>query len=295
MMDAKALTASLGGKWHRRCGTAPCPVCQPEGRRDQRGLELADGDNGRLLLRCYKMRCDFVDILAAAGIGAGDYSPPDPAEVARREAERRAEAEKRARQAKRCWDEAQPIAGTPAESYLREARGITCTLPPTLRFHPEAWHGASATKAPALVARVDGGDGFAVHRTYLRADGSGKAALAPDKMMLGAVAGGAVRLSEGPSRLLVGEGIESTLSLLCGLLDAPATAWAGLSTSGLRGLRLPPQPGRLTIAQDGDKAGRDAAHELARRAHAKGWRVGILDPGDGADFNDILTGKAVAA
>jgi len=26
-----------------------------------------------------------------------------------------------------------------------------------------------------------------------------------------------------------------------------------------------------------------------------GWKVGILDPGNGADFNDILTGKAVAA
>ena len=90
-------------------------------------------------------------------------------------------------------------------------------------------------------------------------------------------------------------GVESALSLACGLLDWPATTWAALSTSGLRGLRLPPQPGRLTIAADGDAAGREAANALAERAHGLGWQVGILDPGDGRDFNDILTGKAVAA
>ena len=51
----------------------------------------------------------------------------------------------------------------------------------------------------------------------------------------------------------------------------------------------------LTIACDGDSPGRAAAHALAERASALGWQVDICDPGDGADFNDILTGKAVAA
>jgi DNA primase len=73
------------------------------------------------------------------------------------------------------------------------------------------------------------------------------------------------------------------------------TAWAGLSTSGLRGLRLPSQPGRLTIACDGDTAGREAAHALAGRAYGLGWQVGIIDPGDDADFNDILNKKGAAA
>ena len=90
------------------------------------------------------------------------------------------------------------------------------------------------------------------------------------------------------------EGIESALSLLCGLLDGPATLWAAVSTSGSRGLRLPPQPGRLTIAPDGDGPGREAAHALAERAHALGWQVGILDPGTGADFNDILQERRAA-
>jgi len=85
------------------------------------------------------------------------------------------------------------------------------------------------------------------------------------------------------------------LSLACDLLDEPVAIWAALSTSGLRGLRLPAEPGRLTIGCDGDTPGREAAHALAERAHALGWTVGFLDPGDGRDWGDVLTGKAVAA
>jgi len=294
MTDARDLTQALGGKWHSRYGAAPCPVCQPERRKGQNGLTLGDGRNGRLVLDCKKSACGFLDILTAAGLRSGDYRPPDSAILAQREAEGLAEAAKRAAQAKRLWMEAQLIAGTPAETYLR-GRGITCDLPPVLRFHPYTWHGPTAKRYPALMAAVQGAGLPAVHRTYLRPDGSGKADIDPAKAMLGATAGGAVRLTDGPSRLVVGEGIESTLSLACGLLDGPATLWAALSTSGLRGLHLPTRPGRLTIACDGDTPGRDAAHALAERAHGLGWQVGICDPGTGADFNDILTGKAVAA
>ncbi len=294
MSDARDLTQALGGKWYRKYGAAPCPVCQPQREKQQNALTLADGRNGRLVLDCKKSGCAFLDILAAAGVRTGDYFPPDAATLAQREAEHLAEAKKRAAQAKQVWTEAQPIAGTLAEVYLR-GRGITCPLPETLRFHPYCWHGPTAKRYLALVSAVQGAGLPAVHRTYLRADGSGKAAIDPDKMMLGATVGGAVRLTDGPSRLVVCEGIETGLSLLCGLLDGPAAIWAALSTSGLRGLHLPAQPGRLTVATDGDKAGREASHALAERAHALGWQVSILDPGNGADFNDILTGKAVAA
>jgi len=297
MTDARTMTESLGGDWFRSYGTAPCPVCQQAGRKEQNALTLADGDNGRLMANCKKSDCAFRDIMVMAGLRGVAYRAPDPATIARREAERRADAQRRAGQAERIWQEAQPIAGTAAEAYLR-ARGITCALPHTLRFHPACWHGPTAQRFPAMVAAVAAveGDSFAVHRTYLRPDGSGKAGLeGGDKLMLGSTAGGAVRLTDGPGRLVVAEGIESGLSLACGLLDGPATIWAGLSTSGLRGLHLLARLGRLTIACDGDTPGRAAAHALAERASALGWQVDICDPGDGADFNDILTGKAVAA
>jgi hypothetical protein len=112
--------------------------------------------------------------------------------------------------------------------------------------------------------------------------------------MLGAVQGGAVRLSDGPGPLVVAEGLETALSLSSGLLRAPATVWAALSTSGIRGLHLPDTQGRLTIAPDGDAAGRAAAQGLATRAHGMGWRVSLLPAPDGRDWNDILTGKEAA-
>ncbi|NHM17655.1 toprim domain-containing protein [Tritonibacter mobilis] len=294
MTDARTLTQDLGGKWYRSYGAAPCPVCQPSRRMGQNALTLADGHNGHLVLHCKKTDCAFLDILAAVGLRSGDYAPPDVATLAQRKHDQKANAEKRAAQAYRLWDEAQPIIGTAAETYLRW-RGISCDLPPTLRFHKECWHAATAKRYPALVAAVQGSSLPAVHRTYLRPDGLGKADIEPAKAMLGTVAGGVVRLCEWPGPLVVGEGIESTLSLLSGLLDGPVTAWAALSTSGLRGLRLPPQPGRLIIATDGDAPGRAAGHALADRAHALGWQVSLLPAPDGRDWNDILTMKGEIA
>jgi hypothetical protein len=291
MTNAKELTSALRGEWHGSYGIAPCPICQPERRKDQRGLSLSNGTCGILLARCFKGCCSFRDIAVAAGIAPGSYSAPDPSLIAKRLAEGKAKADKRARQALRLWQEAEPIKGTLAETYLR-GRGITCPLPDTLRFAPSCWH-ASAQHLPALVAMVEGSDAFAVHRTYLREDGSGKAKVNPPKAMLGTVGGGAVRLTPASGLILVAEGIETALSLASGLLPTPATIWAALSTSGVRGLGLPEEPGRLTIAADGDDAGRTAAHALADRARALGWQVSVLSAPDGRDWNDVLTGKAI--
>ena len=304
MTDARHLTQELGGRWHGRYGAASCPVCQPERRNGQNALTLADGNGGRLMLHCKKSACGFLDILAASGLRSGEYTPPDPATLAKREAEGRAEAMKRAEQAKRLWRESQPIDGTVAEAYLR-GRGITCALPRTLRFHPDCWHGPTAKRYPAMVAAVQGSGAAAVHRTYLRIDGSDKAALDGDeKLMLSSTQGGAVRLKSGPGVLLIGEGIESTLSAFILYGDPTANAWAALSASGMRGLCLPRLgsfgglgAGRdsLIIAVDGEKVGRDAGRGLAERAVGLGWQVSIADPGDGCDFNDRLIGKGRVA
>ena len=294
MTDAQALMQALGAKaWRGHYATAACPVCQPERRRDQGALTIAEKPGGGLLLHCKKSGCGFSDILRAAGIVPGTFTPPDP--EARREAERqrKAEAEKRAAQARHVWQEAQPIAGTIAETYLR-GRGITCNLAQTLRFHPACWH-QTGKRLPALVAMVEGAERFAVHRTYLRADGTGKADVDPNRAMLGAVAGGAVRLTATQGPLVVAEGIETALSLNYGLLGLPATIWAALSASGMTALRLPAQPGRLTIATDGDAPGKAAGHALATRADALGWQVSLLPAPDGYDWNDVVRGKAVAA
>lgn len=295
MTDARTLTLALGGRWHGRYGVSPCPICQPERQKGQNALTLADGNSG-LLLSCKKAGCSFRDILAAAGVMPGDYAPPDAATIAQREAEQRREAEKRERQARALWAEALPIGGTAAESYLR-GRAITCALPETLRFHPACWHGATATRPPALVARVDGGAAFAVHRTYLRPDGSGKADLTPNKAMLGATAGGAVRLAGGQGVLAVAEGLETGLSLLCGVLSGPAAVWAALSSSGFARLHLPSAHGRLIVATDADDKGVGAAagNALAERAAALGWTVTLLPAPEGRDWNDVIRDTKGAA
>ena len=292
MTDARTLTAALGGRWYGRYGLACCPA---HGDRKP-SLTLTDAADGKLLLSC-KVGCSFADVLTALrDRGLMDREarpqPPSAAEIARRKAEDEAEAVKRERQALAVWNEAGPIPGTIADAYLR-GRGIACGLPDSLRFHPECWH-ASAKRLPAMIPRVDGLPRLAVHRTYLRPDGSGKAEVDPNKAMLGAAKGGAVRLADGQGPLVVAEGIETALSLSSGLLRGPATVWAALSAPGVAGLRLPERPHKLTIAHDGDDAGRAAAHTLAERATALGWTVSLLPAPQGRDWNDVLMLKGAA-
>ena len=202
MIDAREITLSLGGKWYRKYGSAPCPICQSGRAKAQNALTIADGRNGNLVLDCKKSACNFLDILAAAGITAGSYISPGPETIAKREAEQIKEAKKRAAQAMAVWSEALPIDGTVAETYLR-GRAITCQLPKSLRFHPDCWHSATAKRYPAMVAAVQGNQLAAVHRTYLKTDGSGKADIEPAKMMLGATKRAAVRLSESQEGFVV--------------------------------------------------------------------------------------------
>lgn len=283
--SAQALTLAGGGRWYGSYGVLACPVCQPEARPDQNALTLCDGPKG-LLAHCKKVGCSYSDLAAALAISPGSYSALDPAIIARRETVRMDEVTKRARRARSLWSEAIPIHGSIAETYLRK-RGITCALPGTLRFHPECWH-PTANRFPALIARVDGSKDFAVHRTYLLHDGKGKADAEPQKAMLGSVKGGAVQLINATGPLVVAEGIETALSLASGMLQGPATIWAALSTSGIRGLRLPQARGCLIIATDGDVAGKAAGQLLAERAVNLGWEASLRSAPDGCDWNDAL-------
>lgn len=280
--DPRTLTAALGGRWFGSYGRARCPACG--GKADNPPLAIKRGDKG-LLLHCFR-GCDYRDIKGALGAyGPTEVNPLTAADAEQQGKADAALAEKKARQAEACWAETKPITGTPAEAYL-QARGITIH-PGDVRFHPECWHGPTAKRLPAMVGRIRGGDGFGIHRTYLHPEGR-KADVRPAKMMLGGAKGGAVRVREAFGPLLVGEGIESVLSAISALPDV-GSAWAALSTSGLMSVTLPRKPGELIVAVDGDDAGRKAGQSLARRATAAGWKVSNADPGDGLDFNDLVS------
>ena len=292
MTDARTITDALGGRWHGGYGLTYCPAHE---NTKTPALSLTDGDDGRLLVYCHT-GCDGADVLAALrarGLLEGRSNwKPDPREIERRKSEEDADRRRRIELARRCWAEAGPIAGTLAERYLR-ARGITCPLPPALKFHPRCWHGPTATKMPAMVgAVVIDRVLVGVHRTYLAEPGI--KAFDNAKMMLGRCAGGAVRLSDGLGSLLIAEGIETGLSLQTGLTDTRVRVWAALSTSGMAGLILPRIPGEMTLAPDGDEPGRKAANKLADRAISAGWRVRVMHCPDGRDWNDMLANEVAA-
>src|SRR2546421_5171574 len=86
-----------------------------------------------------------------------------------------------AERAREMWHAANDVAGTPVETYLRDARRIPPPYPPTIRFLPCAWHAESKRPHPVMLAAVQGPDARlrAVTRTFLSVDGRAKAPAEP--------------------------------------------------------------------------------------------------------------------
>lgn len=292
-----------------------------------------------------------LDFRAALDWLCGPASGLDAAQAearARRAAEnRRAQAEvarreraKAISQARRIWGESVPAEGTAVRDYLA-LRGIPATrlpvLPAALRFAPAARYVIPAGRrgeyseihrGPAMVAAIrnPAGEITAVHRTWLdltRANGKAELGLDPAgrpwpaKKVLGSKKGGAIRLRspEGATTLVMGEGIETTLSAL--LAEPPpggAAFWAGVDLGNMGGRRqrgeglkfagipdledgeafLPPSCiCHLVYVQDGDSDPRLTRATLEaglRRAMAlrPGLTGGIVRAAEGRDLNDML-------
>ena len=276
----------------------PCPVC---GGTDR--FHVRRGRGGAALVGCRGCidgqpkavrREAFGRVLRVAfpersRSGAGD-SPSWTAQPPRRAPERDSgpdDADARREFARRVWERARPLADTLAETYLH-ARGVGHVAgAPSLRFAAGLSHPDTPGRFPCLVARVqDAHDAFlGVQRTYLAADGAGKANVESVRASLGSLSGGAVRLAAPEDgRLLVGEGIESTAAAMA-LIGLPG--WATLGTPGLKAIQLPEHVRDVVIAADRDADGLEAAAALARRLEADGRDVEIRPPPKG-DFNDAL-------
>ena len=200
--------------------------------------------------------------------------------------------------AARLFAASMPVAGTLADTYLR-ARGIGHGgVMSALRFHPKCWHrDEGQTKSihrPALIAAVTNGAGVlqGVHRTWLAPDGQGKAAVETQRRAMGHLLGNAVRLTPHDDILVVGEGIETMLSLSEVAPGLPV--WAALSSGHLGAVLLPEGVQRLYIAIDRDPAGQRAAERLSARATEVGIAVRVLEPQLG-DFNDDLRANSKEA
>ena len=193
------------------------------------------------------------------------------------------------------WRRCRAVAGTHAESYLR-ARGLLQCRFAALRFHPALRYreGSTVRRFPALVAAVtagpgdeDGGAIAGVQRTWLDPRRPAKADVAVPRKALGRIHGLAVRFGTpaDDAPLVVGEGIETVLSLVTAVPEIRAAA--ALSAGSLGAFVPPPGVARLVIARDNDEDGALAAERLARRCVRAGVAATVIVP-VGNDFNDDL-------
>ena len=290
MATAEFIARALGGRKAGGSWTARCPA-----HHDRTpSLSIRDVDDGEVLVRCHA-GCDQEQVLAALRM-RGLWTQRGPrllsrsarhAAVERRPDERDA---KRSEAALVIWESAKPAQGTLVETYLA-SRGIHLSALNALRFHAGLKHplGGVWPAMVALVTRGSDGAPLAIHRTFLARDGAGKAPVDPQKMMLGPCRGGVVRLADPGNVLLIGEGIETSLAAM---FATGHSAWAALSTSGLRALDLPNEVGNVIVLADGDEAGEAAALVCAWRWKRQGRRARIARPPQGLDFNDMLMGCA---
>ncbi len=151
--------------------------------------------------------------------------------------------------------------------YLAGRRIITLPPPPSLRYAP-ALRRPDGSRGPAMIARIDSADGelIGVHRTWLFRDEHGTWCR-ESRAMLGRAAGGAARLAEPETTLLVGEGIETCLAAM----EVTGTpAWAALSTSGLIALALPASVRNVVILADPTPT--EPVSARPARLRRAGWR-----------------------
>jgi hypothetical protein len=274
--EGRSLVERLGGRWSPNGGMCRCPA------HDDRtpSLSVRPGRT-RLLFHCFA-GCEASEVLRAleAGRLLQPCTPAAPSLVpAEGDRGRRAAA-------KRLWEDARPIAGTPAEAYLA-FRGLSAASA-ELRYHPRTPHGPRPLTRfrPALIAAVRDESGLvAVHRTFIDRASSDLAAIANPRCGLGRFGHGAARLDGGGPRLGLAEGIETALSATA-LFGVPC--WATLGTERFRLVALPPEVRELLLFLDHDGGGR-RAERLAREAFAHIPLIEAHYPERrGDDWNDVL-------
>ncbi|NCC41346.1 MAG: zinc-binding protein [Gammaproteobacteria bacterium] len=234
---------------------------------------------------------------------AGRY-PPERGSIPSGHATDRTSAQAR-RRIERLWQAACPVNAAPAWPlwHYLAARGLTLedTDPDVLRLHPQLAYfeaGDDRGAFPALLSVVQGADGqrLTLHRTYLAADGRGKAPVASPRKLLPPVAplaGAAIRLYAATTTLGVAEGVETALAAHH-LSGQPV--WAALNATLLERFVPPSGLTQVTIWADRDRheAGQRAAGRLQVRLQARGIDAEVrLPPGPipdactGVDWADV--------
>jgi DNA primase len=127
---------------------------------------------------------------------------------------------------------------------------------------------------------------MAVHRVFLKRDGSGKADVPAPKKALGAKQGNAIWFGTPGPTLHVAEGPESALSVrVCGY---PFVACA-IDAGNMGDIDVPECVKEVVIIPDNDTAGRLGAAALYIKLSSKGLKVRIVQLPKGIkDPNDLI-------
>jgi putative DNA primase/helicase len=188
---------------------------------------------------------------------------------------------------KAMWGAATPTApGDIVDTYLR-SRGVSLDVYPSclrtaasLRYYDDD----AASNFPAMLAFVRA-EPATIHRTYLAADGSGKAPVEkPRKAVSRHGKSPRIQLAAVAETLGIAEGIETALSAMK-LFGVPT--WSVISTYGVETFEPPPEVKRLIIFGDNDsnRAGHKAVYSLQARLSIESE---ARFPDRVGDWNDVL-------
>ncbi len=179
------------------------------------------------------------------------------------------------------------------------AAALTSRAAHDLLAHPDLTHWETKSGFPAMigVVRDRAGETVAIHRTYLQVDPAQpnkvtKAAVSKPRMMLGKVAGGAVRLapierrrcSRAVRRHRDRPRRDDVMPRLAGLGDV-----VGLQSRTGEAAGPKPRASSSSPTTTHPAPALRAAETAARRLRGEGREVAIaLPPREGEDFNDVL-------
>jgi hypothetical protein len=271
------------GEW-----AGPCPVC---GGRDRFSVNTKKGvfncrgcgvGGDAIALTRHVLGCSYPDALAFLGDDGDGWRARE-----RRWCDSDA-AKSKPDRARWIWRQRQPIERSIAETYLREARGYHGEIiPSTLGFLPArdnhlpaliAAFGMATEPEPGMLAIADAAV-TAVLLIKLTRDGSAKADVEPNKIIVGGGALGSPIIVAPPNDLLglaIIEGIEDALSIheATGL-----GAWASGGATRLPALAdsVPDYIDHVTVVADCDPTGITNATALGDRLRKRGVRCAVVD------------------
>lgn len=276
---ARQITAALKGRWHGSYGMASCPS-----HLDGKTPALKISDDPRksdgIDLHCFG-GCAWQTVkydLARGGLLEELQLRNRPSYPKLRFAndKPRIQDNNNYEDAKEIWRATEPILNTIAATYLVEARRLQPPWPKWLRYHGALKHTPTGLVFPALVAGIADGTGIftAIHRTFLKLDGSGKAEVSPQKMALGSLQDGAVRLGRPGNVLGLAEGAETGLSAQQ-LFKIPV--WCVLGRR-FDAITIPHEVVEVHIFADNGPPGLEAAAKGCVACTKAGKRVAIRRP-----------------